>query len=251
MSLSSSFSQIYDKTNAWSLKHNNPNTLEIIEPNSIELSPTDPTYPKTHKLILSCPGREIIGYGNRLVQGITHTTTGRSTILEDKDCDGIAIIESNGKVELVFAELKSTFSIQELTYATYQMLNSFLKMHSMFALCDEYNIDNVNVSFILACQNYKDEKQEATVAEIASESQRANIEGFKGEVLGSIISGSRYCDIKLSKIGQIDKEFNKHDEVPHYLNKYPFAQSIKDKKVRIYLALSDTFGNPECKITLH
>lgn len=228
MSLSSSFSQIYDKTNAW--KTVSADSWSVIEHENGAI---------TKKLTITMPGRVIHSYGCDLVKGVKDSTDTRSSVLEDKDCDGTAIAENDdGKTEIVYAELKSTFSIEELRKAIFQMIMSFAKTHGWFSLCQDYSIENTPICFVLACQTFENEEKQSDVMDELGKAQIEGQNNFKKKILPRLLNNlGSGCEFKLSEFFSIGR--------------YPFAQSIKDKKIRIYLALSDNYGNPECKITLH
>lgn len=227
MSLSSSFSQIYDKTNAW--KTVSADSWSVIEHEDNAI---------TKKLTITMPGRVIHSYGCDLVKGVKDSTDTRSNILKDLDCDGTAIAENDGKTEIVYAELKSTFNTEELRGALFQLIMSFAKTHGWFSLCQDYSIENTPICFVLACQTFKDKDQEAYAINLLKNTSIIGQNNFEKKILPRLLNNlGSGCEFKLSEF--------------YSIGHYPFAQSIKDKKVRIYLALSDTYGNPECKITLH
>lgn len=83
--------------------------------------------------------------------------------LLDKDCDGWVIHQKEGREMLLFAELKATGGTKTWTKALQQLMYSFLKIHMLSSLCADYDLSQIKVHFVLACQNYKEGEYRAEV----------------------------------------------------------------------------------------
>lgn len=74
-----------------------------------------------------------------------------STQLNDKDCDGCAVIHNNQDKYLLLVELKSKFASSKISEAYKQALTTLLKSHMLFSLCNGYDIKEYDVSILIVC----------------------------------------------------------------------------------------------------
>lgn len=74
-----------------------------------------------------------------------------STILNDKDCDGCAIIHHNQNKYILLVELKSGFDPTRISKAYEQALTTLLKNHMLFSLCDGYDIKEYDICIMIVC----------------------------------------------------------------------------------------------------
>ena len=74
-----------------------------------------------------------------------------STKLNDNDCDGCAIIHHNNQKHILLVELKSKFDTTKISKAYKQALTTLLKNHMLFSLCDGYDIQEFDISILIAC----------------------------------------------------------------------------------------------------
>lgn len=93
-------------------------------------------------------------YRNKFQKVFENTTN-----LNDKDCDGCAIIYHNGKKYILLVEMKSRFDTTKISKAYKQALITLLKNHMLFSLCDGYNITEYDISILIACLPPNDDKK--------------------------------------------------------------------------------------------
>lgn len=82
-----------------------------------------------------------------------------STTLNDNDCDGCAIIHFNEKKYILLVEMKSKFDTAKISKAYKQALTTLLKNLMLFSLCDGYNINEYDVSILIACLPPSDDQK--------------------------------------------------------------------------------------------
>lgn len=121
----------------------------------------DKAYPTfaTSKFETCCkveePGNNIKGFQRIELTGIDGITfphelanktssfaniSGHTSILK-KDCDGIILFEKNGQKYILFCELKSTFSTEEIAKATNQLIGSYVKMKGLLSTLQGYDVN--------------------------------------------------------------------------------------------------------------
>lgn len=94
---------------------------------------------------------------NPFYKSWSHVTTDRSSFLKDSDCDSTAFyIDESGK-KLIFVDLKSSLSSDNLQKAIKQDFFSFLKMQMAFALCKDYRLKDFDLYFLMACPMWDDD----------------------------------------------------------------------------------------------
>lgn len=159
-------------------------------------------------------GAEYDSYNYMAVKGMKDITETRSCSLFDSDCDGIAFEMQGGKDALFMVELKSRFCTQNLNNALKQMTFSFLKMHSMLSLCEDYDVDNVSLHFIAACQCFENENQKIGVYNLISKAESISAHSLEGLFLRKLIE-HRDMDVRFGDIASLwhlplhDKLMNK------------------------------------------
>lgn len=113
------------------------------------------------KLTLCMDGATFGTIDNAFYKGLDKIICSRSSFLKDKDCDGVSFCEINGRMHMLFVELKSSFS--EIERAFKQNFFTLLKMHMFFSLCRGYDIENLTIDFFVACSPFKDKDQESDI----------------------------------------------------------------------------------------
>ena len=78
-------------------------------------------------------------------------TCDRSKFLRDSDCDSIAFYFSEEEKKLFFIDLKSSLSDSNLQSAIRQDFFTFLKLQMVLSLCENYDLDDFEVFFLMAC----------------------------------------------------------------------------------------------------
>lgn len=226
MNLSNSFDAIFDKTRKW--RTESSDTWQVIEPESDA---------KMKELLVEKKGCKFFGYDQYLTKGVKDSTITRSSSLKDKECDGIAFSVTDDTEEMFFAELKSDFSTKELSDAFFQIICSFCKIHPWLSLCEGYDLNTINIHFILACKCFKDDggEQESAVFSTIEQERMAGQNNFTTKFLSALLR-NKHCDIRLS-------------DISHFAN-HPFSSAIKDKKVRIHLVTTSHYSDSACTINL-
>lgn len=183
-------------------------------------------------------GCEFYEIRNPFYQGISNTTTERSSILKDYDSDGACCAIIDGVKHYIFVDLKSTFSIQHISKALLQNLHTFLKLHPMLSLCKGYSANGYVVDFIVACQTFKDEAQESGVLKIISDAIMLEEPSFVKDILNPLLmTGNHIFTCKIGTLSAVDG--------------LPFHSSIKDTEVRIHLVMTNNFGDTKATYKLN
>ncbi len=188
----------------------------------------------TH-LEVNAPGC-FLGFNHQLVKGVKDTTSRMSSVLEDKDCDGIAFLFDDSQQEhLIFAELKSNFDVQKITGAFHQITMSFVKMHAWLSLCKDYDLDKIKVHFITACKCCKNKDQEDNVSLRISQARQLGKDTFETKFLRPLLKDNS-IRVKLSSFNDIQK--------------LPFHNNICEKEVYMHLQLTQTPLDSQTSVTI-
>ena len=163
-----------------------------------------------------------------LVKGIGDITEMRSSKLKDLDCDGVTFASHLGHDNLIFSELKSKFSTQKVYEAFQQMTHSFLKVHAMLSLCENYTLNNVSLHFIAACQCFEDKNQEDGVYNRLSKEEQIDNTTFVGKFMRRLIEQH---DITI-RFGDMTAVWG-----------LPLNQSLANKEITLSLQVTQKFGD--------
>lgn len=96
---------------------------------------------------------------NNIYQSMPNITTDISSKLRDLDCDGVAFTEINDQKYIILSELKSKYDTNKLSKAYKQIIFTFLKLHMLFSICKEYNINDYKIIGIIACKPVTEEQK--------------------------------------------------------------------------------------------
>ncbi len=94
-------------------------------------------------------------------KNIPNMTCNKSSFLKDANCDGVSFCIVDGKMHLLFVDLKS--NIASIEKAFEQDFFTMLKIHMFFSLCRGYDLRNLTLDFFVACPPYKDKDQESDI----------------------------------------------------------------------------------------
>lgn len=225
MLLNESFCQFFDKTSS-----NNFGFTKRFDVWSVQ--ETDPSATLTSLQVLK-NNAEFIGFNQNLTKAICCLTHKRSSKFKDRECDGIAFVNINGKEErLLFVELKSKFDTEPVFDAISQMCFSFLKMHSMLSLCEGYSLREIPIDFCAATKCAKDDDETAKVKIFISHASMSTTQAEKGTLLKSLFLDGK-VSVKFHKLFQIMKI------------DLPVCNDIKDKEITIYLQKTQTYNNTQ------
>lgn len=165
-------------------------------------------------------------YTDNLFKGMS-VFSKRSSYLVDSDCDGFAYVykDNSNKEQLLFADLKSRFSIQKIKEAYKQMIYSFLKLFAMQSICNGYSIDDQEIEMIVACKCFENQVQEEFV----------NNEILKGQQIDDKFLGLLY------KLINNQHAIIKLNDFPPFKD-IPLNESIKNKEIKITLVLTNSYN---------
>lgn len=181
-----------------------------------------------NRLEILCANTDFHIIGNSFYKGIKNTTEDRSTHLWDSDCDGVCVIEMGEEKHYVFVDLKSNFDTNKINDAYLQDLYTFLKMHTMLSLCEDYFLGKeVVIDLIVACKTFKNQEQEDRVMDIIWEKIALEEESFEKNFLNDLLYGGQPKMCRLMDFKSI--------------RELPFHEDIKQTKVRMHLILSEHY----------
>ena len=223
MSIISTFVELFDKTLDPAFA-NYTSSSDAFEVNEHDPNPGI----STRHLRVEQTGATFASFNHMLVKGMGDITKKRSGLLEDHDCDGIAIKYYQGQDGLVFSELKSRFSTQKVYEAFRQMIHSFLKMHAMLSLCKDYTLDDVSLHFIAACQCFEDKDQEDGIYNRLSKEEQESKHTFAGKFLRRLIEKHELT----FKFGEVATVLN-----------LPLNQALADKEIKLTLQMTQNYGD--------
>lgn len=139
---------------------------------------------------------------NDFYKSIDQITTTRSSVLKDKDCDGISFIDGGDKTHILLVDLKSCFSGSDISTAFEQDFFSFLKIHMMLSMCSGYILKSLNVSFYVACPKCKNTDEEDQIKDNILMSEEAGENNFTNKCMYSYFFKKK-CLCKLKDIPYI------------------------------------------------
>lgn len=116
-----------------------------------------------NKLTIHKEGVDFTVIDNAFYKGLNAITHERSSFLCDSDCDGIALVEGKDHNQFIFVDLKSSFSESSIRKAFHQDFFSFLKIHVMLSLCEDYHLDKTQLFFYAACPPCKTKSEEDSI----------------------------------------------------------------------------------------
>lgn len=223
MSIIASFGELFDKTL-------NPAFTNFTETtDAFEVKEHDPN-PDVMTRLLSVEhnGARFASFNYMLVKGMGDITEKRSSLFEDRDCDGVTFMLNQGDNGLIFSELKSRLTTQKLYEAYRQMTHSFLKMHAMLSLCNDYSLDDMSVRFITACQCFEDKDQEDGIYNRLSKEEQIDKTTFVSKFIRRLIEQH---DVTV-KFGEVISVWD-----------LPLNQNLANKDVTLSLQVTQNFGD--------
>lgn len=226
MRIADSFLQIFDKTNTNISAKSPVPVWTVVETKSSA---------KIKRLIIDINGAEYVAFNDQVSKNMTNITTDRSTILEDSECDGIAIIKRENNLCLLFCDLKSKFNNHKIIKALNQDLASFLKMYMLLSVCNGFKLSKCSIDFIVACKCLENDNVKADMLSRLNSIQMANIYSFDGIVLYPLLKNGEIC-VKLGDFPQIAG--------------LDINPCIKNKKVKLRLLMSSNYADDfvHCRI---
>ena len=154
-------------------------------------------------------------------------TCKRSTRFENKDCDGVAFVNSTTNEGLLFVELKSKYDTSQISKAIRQMCFSFLKLHAMLSLCSKYALDKMEITFCVATKCAANESEDSKVRQFISQATQLEEQKDFGKFLQNLFSK-----------GRNNVSF---DNLFKYLCiSLPLHDVIRNKNIKVHLVTSST-----------
>ena len=105
---------------------------------------------------------------------------------------------------------------------------SFLKMHAMLSLCNEYSLDDMSVRFIAACQCFEDKDQEDGIYNRLSKEEQIDKTTFVSKFIRRLIEQH---DVTV-KFGEVISVWD-----------LPLNQNLANKDVTLSLQVTQNFGD--------
>lgn len=171
MQIIDSLHSIFDKKiDACNCTHN---TWEVHEDNETSFK----------KMTFYCDGACFGVIHNEFYKDIKSVTEKRSSFLKDFDCDGIAFYGNGDILQLLFVDLKSSFSEQNITKAFRQDFYSLLKMHMLLSLCEGYRLSSIAIRFFAACPPCKSRDDETRIKDIIFLTEELGEKRFENKYL--------------------------------------------------------------------
>jgi hypothetical protein len=175
---------------------------------------------------------QFIGFDQNLTKSFGCLTTLRSTHFKDKECDGIAFVTLDQKERLLLVELKSKFDTQTLSSAIQQMCFSFLKMHAMLSLCEDYSLDVIAIDFCTATKCAKDPDAQTKIDFFVSQAEESEEQREFGHFFRNLFFKGKVC-IRIEKLFQIMGIL------------LPLHNDLKKKEITVYLQRTQTFDDTQ------
>lgn len=187
------------------------------------------------KITFHCDGACFGVVHNEFYKDIKNITEKRSTFLKDCDCDGISFCDDGGVLQLLFVDLKSSFSEQNITKAFKQDFFSLLKIHMMLSLCEGYKLGSLLIRFFAACPPCASMDDEAIILDRIYLSEELDKERFENKYLMAYFKK----DVFSCKMKDISFVKDKH------LN-----EDLLDATIQFQIVTAENYGDRECVMEL-
>lgn len=181
-------------------------------------------------------GTSFYTYPAELVKGMPSTDSEIISFIKDKDCDGVSFLKNNeGTEELVLSELKSGFGTGTISDAFNQVIHSFLKMYLMLSTCDSFSLNDLRISFIVACKTFESKDQEAKVWKKINDCKTLKRGHFEDKFLGKLLVRP-FVEVPMKAFHDID------------VNSY--SDEIKSKHIQMRLCLTSSPKDHSIEFTI-
>ena len=229
MEMYESLLAIYNKRNGYYSQHMNQCEIEEHDANA--------TF---HHLYIYNRGALLNKFDTDYVKDFKNTTEKITAVLKDSKCDGVVFIKGNdGRIHLVFSELKSKCTSTNLEKAFNQVIFTFFKYHQLLSICKNYNLSDTTMDFVLAC-NVGDVDDDA---EIYSDMQNEQMilsevrtKSFVADMLPSLLR-DKVISFKIGELRQFQS--------------LPFSDGIINKTITLHLATSISQTSDTASITFN
>ena len=142
-------------------------------------------------------------------------------------------------MHVIFAELKSKQTADNLNKAFKQVIFTFFKYHQLLSICADYDISKITIDFVLSCHSAEDEESSETYYEMQNEQmlmENGSTKQFVADMLPVLMKEKQYS-FKLKDVDILDS--------------YPLNQQITEKLINMHLATSKTSTDDEATITFN
>ena len=185
---------------------------------------TDATF---HRLYIQDVGAQMEKFDTEYVKGFKNTTENITPILKDSNCDSVVFLNGNdGKLHLIFAELKSKQTADNLRKAFSQVIFTFFKYHQLLSICENYDLSNISMDFVLACHAAEVNDEAEVYSDVQNEQilfESSEAKSFVTDILPDLLK-KRFCSLKLKDLKG--------------LGTMPFRTDLLEKSISLHLATS-------------
>lgn len=193
MRTADSFLQIFDKTNT-SISAKSPDLVWCV----VETAPDA----GIKRLEVDMRSADFVAFDDSLCKNIPRVTSGISSSLKDSECDGIALIRKNDEDIMVFCDLKRSLDTKNIKKGFSQDLLSFIKLHMLLSLCNNYNLAEFKIDFIVTCKCFENEAKRADILLRVQNNQIVDKDYFINSLLYPLIKNGEKC-VRLGDFPQI------------------------------------------------
>lgn len=226
MRTADSFLQIFDKTNT-SISAKSPDLVWCV----VETAPDA----GIKRLEVDMRNADYFAFDDSLCKNIPRVTSGISSSLKDSECDGIAIIEKDNRSLMIFCDLKPTFDTKKIRKGFSQDLFSFIKLHMLLSICNNYELDDFDIDFIVACKCFENIAKRADILSRVQNNQIVDKDYFINSLLYPLIKNGEKC-VRLGDFPQIAG--------------LDINPGIKNKKVKLRLLTSSNYTDDFVKYSI-
>ena len=180
-----------------------------------------------HHLYIEDKGAQMEKFDTEYVKGFKNTTENITPILKDSNCDSVVFLKGNdGNLHVVFAELKSKHTADNLRKAFNQVIFTFFKYHQLLSVCEGYDLSNISMDFVLACHAAEINDEAETYSDVQNEQilhEASEPKTFVADMLPLLMKKKVY-PLKLKDLKG--------------LGSMPFRKDILEKSISLHLATS-------------
>lgn len=177
-------------------------------------------------LVIQNTGNKFYSIENSTYKNMTCITQ-KSSFFEDKDCDGVALTEIEGKTIFILSELKSSLDSCDILKAYKQIVFTYLKLYMMLSLCQGFDVDDWIIIGIIACHPPKNDDQKTQLY-----LEYLNIE-----------EGTSKLDVKYLLRLLFEKKIETSLGKINFVQNIPFNEQLKNLKISLYLKTSDSIND--------
>lgn len=199
-------------------------------------------------LQINKPGVVLNGFNCSLLKGMPDITEKSSSFFRDLDCDGTVVYQSGNCNTFLFVELKSKFDTAKLYHALNQVLCSFFKFLRMSSICEGFDLDGLNVHFIIACQDFQDAVEKHSATQQVSQLSQLYATNPLYDLLQRVVIDSGK---ETTRVYDLEKFFLKTAQnSDQKIADIPINTLLKNKKIKLTLKRTANYGDSSASITI-